>query len=598
MKEIEYYKVGFVKNAANEAQSSYMWVSPIRDLCSNSKEVKDVEVFEERVNQFLADPIPELPSDATADGISEKSNFGPGDIVCVLHNNKWVRGDIISATSKGADDESQILKIFLVDHALAVNQPPEMCKSIPENVLLPKVSQSSLSLYFNIHSITFVNQEVLSKRLELCSGPLSELEIFMLMDNSLKISLQTHSFRLHLDKEMKIFEKITFQDPGNVSQSGDELVWTFNEFRDNLMTEKIETEITSDCEFRAIQLKKKLAEAKINGKDKVKEPKKQANASNESERRRKIEEKLKKMKEKQSGHQSGNQSPRPSSCLSNGANQCHNTDVRSKDEQDPSAATQQEDPINTTGQKAAPTRMELNQKGNANPPQGRETEAVHEVKTLPQDLEEHEEEVDSENGEDIVKTFKRTLQVSQQVSVSTEVKGKQDSRLVSPSTSSLFFQSSGSRPLRLCSRVSDQRFPIQMMAFLSSHGVTSSTNIQSVMWPAMARLSSLVAVAGPGSGKTLGWSLPLLAALADRQQYRYEQSQKYTGNKLLFSERSPLVIRPWLLSSAPAWRRRRRFTISSLRSAPAPGWMLPACSPPPAPPSLTSRSLLMALTSW
>merc|ERR1711894_473800 len=157
-----------------------------------------------------------------------------------------------------------------------------MCKSIPENVLLPK--------------------EVLSKRLELCSGPLSELEIFMLMDNSLKISLQTHSFRLHLDKEMKIFEKITFQDPGNVSQSGDELVWTFNEFRDNLMTEKIETEITSDCEFRAIQLKKKLAEAKINGKDKVKEPKKQANASNESERRRKIEEKLKKMKEKQSGH--------------------------------------------------------------------------------------------------------------------------------------------------------------------------------------------------------------------------------------------------------------------------------------------------------
>ena len=587
MKQIEYYKVGFVKHAANEVQSSCMWVSPIRELCSNSKEVKDVELFEERVNQILADSFPELPSDATAGGISEKSNFGPGDIVCVLHNNKWVRGEITSATSKGADDESQILKIFLVDHALVVKQPPERCKSIPENVMPPKVSHSSLSFDVYIHLIIFVYQEVLSKRLELCSGPLSELEIFMLMDNSLKISLQTHSFRLHLNKEMKIFEKIV---SGNVSQSGDELVWTFNEFRDNLMTEKIETEFTSDSEFRAIQLKKKLAEAKIKGKDKLREPKKQGNVSDESERRRKIEEKLRKLKEKPS--------PRPSSCVSNGATQRHNTDVRSKEEQDQSAATPQEDPINTTGQKAALTPMELNQKGNANPPQGRETEAVNEAKTMPQDLEEHEEEVDSENGEDIVKTFKRTLQVSQQVSVSTEVKGKQDSRLVSPSSSPLFFQSSGSRPLRLCSRVSDQRFPIQMIAFLSSHSVTSSTSIQSAMWPAMARLSSLVAVAGPGSGKTLGWSLPLLAALADRQQYRYEQSQKYTGNRLLFSERSPPVIRHWLLSSAPAWRRRRRFTISSLRSALAPGWMLPASSPPPAPLSLTSQSSLMAPTSW
>ena len=587
MKKIEYFKVGFVKNAANEAQSSSMWVSPIRELCSNSKEVKDVALFEERVNQILADSFPELPSDATAGGISEKSNFGPGDIVCVLHNNKWVRGEITSATSKGADDESQILKIFLVDHALVVKQPPERCKSIPENVMPPKVSHSSLSFAFYIHLIIFVYQEVLSKRLELCSGPLSELEIFMLMDNSLKISLQTHSFRLHLNKEMKIFEKIV---SGNVSQSGDELVWTFNEFRDNLMTEKIETEFTSDSEFRAIQLKKKLAEAKIKGKDKLREPKKQGNVSDESERRRKIEEKLRNLKEKQS--------PRQSSCVSNGATQWHNTVVRSKEEQDQSAVTPQEDPINTTGQKAALTPMELNQKGNANPPQGRETEAVNEAKTMPQDLEEHEEEVDSENGEDIVKTFKRTLQVSQQVSVSTEVKGKQDSRLVSPSSSPLFFQSSGSRPLRLCCRVSDQRFPIQMIAFLSSHSVTSSTSIQSAMWPAMARLSSLVAVAGPGSGKTLGWSLPLLAALADRQQYRYEQSQKYTGNRLLFSERSPPVIRHWLLSSAPAWRRRRRFTISSLRSALAPGWMLPASSPPPAPLSLTSQSSLMAPTSW
>ena len=153
-------------------------------------------------------------------------------------------------------------------------------------------------------------------------------------------------------------------------------------------------------------------------------------------------------------------------------------------------------------------------------------EVVQDSKTASQDLMEHEEEVDSQSCEDIVKTVKRTLQVSQQVSVSSEVKSKQDSRLITSPHSSLFYQSNGSRSLRLCSRLSDQRFGDSMMAFLSSHGVTSSTSIQSVMWPALARLSSLVAVAGPGSGKTFGWSLPLLAALADRRQYRYGLGQR------------------------------------------------------------------------
>ena len=135
MEKLEYYKVGFVKDAASGAQSSFFWVTPIRDLCSNSNtQVKDVEVFEERVNQIF--------SSSSSGGFLEKLNCNPGDIVCVQHQNKWVRGEIISTTRQEGGDESQIFNIFLVDHALPVKRPLERCKSIPDNVLIPKVSHS------------------------------------------------------------------------------------------------------------------------------------------------------------------------------------------------------------------------------------------------------------------------------------------------------------------------------------------------------------------------------------------------------------------------------------------------------------------------
>ena len=139
MEKLEYYKVGFVRNAASEAESSFFWVTPIRELCSNSNtQVKDVEVFEERVNQIF--------SSSSSGGFLEKLNYRPGDIVCVQHpqhHNKWVRGEIISSTGQETGgDESQIFNIFLVDHALPVKRPPERCKSIPDNVLIPKVSSS------------------------------------------------------------------------------------------------------------------------------------------------------------------------------------------------------------------------------------------------------------------------------------------------------------------------------------------------------------------------------------------------------------------------------------------------------------------------
>ena len=135
MEKLEYYKVGFVKNAASEAQSSFFWVTPKRDLCSNSNtQVKDVEVFEERVNQIF--------SSSSSGRFPEKLNYRPGDIVCVQHDDKWVRGEIISTTRQEGGDESQIFNIFLVDHALPVKRPLERCKSIPDSVLIPKVSHS------------------------------------------------------------------------------------------------------------------------------------------------------------------------------------------------------------------------------------------------------------------------------------------------------------------------------------------------------------------------------------------------------------------------------------------------------------------------
>ena len=140
MQQIEYYyKVGFVKNAAHEEDSSFMWVSPIRELSSKS-EVKDVEVFEERVNQVFTDSSSELLRDASSKD-SEKPDLCPGGIVCVQHHHTWVRGEIISATAscQEADDDSQIFTIFLVDHALLVKLPLKMCKPIPENIIPPKV---------------------------------------------------------------------------------------------------------------------------------------------------------------------------------------------------------------------------------------------------------------------------------------------------------------------------------------------------------------------------------------------------------------------------------------------------------------------------
>ena len=49
--------------------------------------------------------------------------------------------------------------------------------------------------------------------------------------------------------------------------------------------------------------------------------------------------------------------------------------------------------------------------------------------------------------------------------------------------------------------------------------ITYSSLAQSIMWPCVSRLQSVVALLSPCQGKTLGWLRPMLNSLADKAQY-------------------------------------------------------------------------------
>ena len=348
---------------------------------------------------------------------------------------------------------------------------------------------------------------MLAKKLSVCPGPLSELELRMLTEGSLRISLNDSAFLLNLNKDMKIFEEVSLLKDVSQSDSWD---MTFPEFRDKLKFKEIKTDLfLDDAQRNMIHLKKKLSEAKY-GAGKATELYRQEKKPHDPERYYKLKEKLKKSKEKGSG----NPSLPPSSDLLNGVTETQKTNDRTFKDQGLSPIMSQEDDI-----KKRPPRPRVNGVVfDENRTQLDRTEV--EFENAVQDIDQHEE-IESESSVENIKTVKRSLQASQQVNVRTEVKSKQDARLVSSRHSSLLHHStSGSRPLRQCSSVTELRLGDKMETFLRSHGVTSPTSIQSVMWPALARLSSLVAVAGPGSGKTLGWVLPLLAGLEDKEQYR------------------------------------------------------------------------------
>ena len=69
----------------------------------------------------------------------------------------------------------------------------------------------------------------------------------------------------------------------------------------------------------------------------------------------------------------------------------------------------------------------------------------------------------------------------------------------------------GGREVRPCSRVEDLSWAPELASYLRSCGVRECSPVQSLLWPAVSQLRSVVAVAGRAQGKTVGWLLPLLA---------------------------------------------------------------------------------------
>ena len=82
----------------------------------------------------------------------------------------------------------------------------------------------------------------------------------------------------------------------------------------------------------------------------------------------------------------------------------------------------------------------------------------------------------------------------------------------------------GSRALVPESKVSALPWPFDLQVFLEKQGVTEARTLQTIMWPAVSKLQSLLVVAPPSKttsnyswaeGKTLGWLLPILAILSE-----------------------------------------------------------------------------------
>ena len=89
----------------------------------------------------------------------------------------------------------------------------------------------------------------------------------------------------------------------------------------------------------------------------------------------------------------------------------------------------------------------------------------------------------------------------------------------------------GGRGVKHCDQVGLMEWVGSLSSYLRQSQITYSSLAQSIMWPCMSRLQSVVALSGPCKGKTLGWLLPMLNSLADMAQY----SQIHTGH-------APLVI--------------------------------------------------------
>ena len=130
-----------------------------------------------------------------------------------------------------------------------------------------------------------------------------------------------------------------------------------------------------------------------------------------------------------------------------------------------------------------------------------------------------------DDDRDAPQKIMRSLPRESELMVNVERMPRHDNRLTSanPMNQSriLYHQPPGSKPITAYNKVSEAKFPPQMNSFLTSINVTSSTTIQSILWPAVLRLKSVVALAEPGMGNTLGWVLPIVQHCSQPDQYKH-----------------------------------------------------------------------------
>jgi len=75
------------------------------------------------------------------------------------------------------------------------------------------------------------------------------------------------------------------------------------------------------------------------------------------------------------------------------------------------------------------------------------------------------------------------------------------------------------RRCKMCHKMTDNDWSPTLLSYLQGKMVTYSSTIQSCMWPALTKLQSVVGVAGKEQGKTVGWVLPLVNSLLDKEMY-------------------------------------------------------------------------------
>ena len=407
----------------------------------------------------------------------------------------------------------------------------------------------------------------MAKKMIIRDGALTPLEMFILSgDNRLKVKVDSQllefgisgDFLLSLTPDLNMFKKLPFN-----SGSGDGSVWEilFSEFvelnANNVNDDELvgEPEFLDDPTSRINYLKKKLAAVKtMNGQAKAAKPKVSPENNKADERRKMIKEKLLKSRRLQTAKvklQGASEEEGLDNSIKDGGPQVYSNAIVSISEEvkktndvitekancfESSAGAQKmskkkestatvgnEIDFNTITSKSIdkiPILSKTTEEGKLlSYEQNHLNYSVYSdgIMNMNDDHKEISESDESEEPEVDPIVVRREFKENQIISVRVERTTKHDPRLTGSCEllKPMIHSPPGlPAPRRPYDKVGDLHCGDKMLRFLSSHGVTTATSIQTAMWPAVSRLSSLVAVAGPGLGKTLGWAVPLVAGLA------------------------------------------------------------------------------------